>query len=257
MALPSRFPGDVSASNSPDSYLICATPRSGSTLLCGLLSSTGVAGRPESYFRVPDEQLWAGRWRIRRDNAGRFDYRDYVRAALAEGRTENGLFAARVMWGTLGEMMARLSPKDARLSDLEALTEVLGRIDFVHLWREDTVAQAVSWVRAEQTHVWQRDDRLVRGRAPHFDAQAIAECVRTIHEHNAGWRSWFASVGVRPYEVTYEQLVADMNGVTRAILDHLGSGRATLEISPRHERLGDDLNLDWIRRYRALSANDR
>ena len=34
-----------------DSYLIRATPRTGSTLLCGLLASTGVTGRPESFFR--------------------------------------------------------------------------------------------------------------------------------------------------------------------------------------------------------------
>ena len=33
-----------------DTYLICATQRSGSTLLCELLKQTGVAGRPEEYF---------------------------------------------------------------------------------------------------------------------------------------------------------------------------------------------------------------
>src|SRR4051812_39199959 len=37
------------------SYLVCATPRSGSTLLCELLSATGVAGRPQEYF----EHLYA------------------------------------------------------------------------------------------------------------------------------------------------------------------------------------------------------
>src|SRR3954447_11167479 len=31
-------------------YLVCATPRSGSTLLCELLKSTGLAGRPAEYF---------------------------------------------------------------------------------------------------------------------------------------------------------------------------------------------------------------
>jgi len=31
-------------------YLVCSTPRSGSTLLCELLKSTGVAGRPDEYF---------------------------------------------------------------------------------------------------------------------------------------------------------------------------------------------------------------
>jgi LPS sulfotransferase NodH len=45
------------------SYFVCATPRTGSSLLLGLLESTGVAGRPQAYFREPDEPLWADRWR--------------------------------------------------------------------------------------------------------------------------------------------------------------------------------------------------
>src|SRR5919109_2288957 len=34
------------------SYLVCATPRSGSTLVCQALKETGVAGRPEEYFEA-------------------------------------------------------------------------------------------------------------------------------------------------------------------------------------------------------------
>lgn len=33
-------------------YLVCATPRSGSTLVCQALKKTGVAGRPEEYFEA-------------------------------------------------------------------------------------------------------------------------------------------------------------------------------------------------------------
>ena len=32
------------------SYMICATPRSGSTLLCKALQNTGLAGKPDEYF---------------------------------------------------------------------------------------------------------------------------------------------------------------------------------------------------------------
>lgn len=32
------------------SYLICATPRSGSTLLCEAMQNSGIAGCPEEYF---------------------------------------------------------------------------------------------------------------------------------------------------------------------------------------------------------------
>ena len=36
-----------------ESYVLCTSPRSGSTLLCKLLAATGVAGNPDSYFHRP------------------------------------------------------------------------------------------------------------------------------------------------------------------------------------------------------------
>src|SRR5919204_6001172 len=42
----------ASSSTPSRSYLICATPRSGSTLLCEALKSTGVAGVPDEYFEA-------------------------------------------------------------------------------------------------------------------------------------------------------------------------------------------------------------
>jgi LPS sulfotransferase NodH len=39
-------------------FLVCATPRSGSTLVCQALKKTGVAGRPEEYFDRQAVSLW-------------------------------------------------------------------------------------------------------------------------------------------------------------------------------------------------------
>ena len=240
----------------PDSYLICATPRSGSTLLCGLLRSTGVAGRPESYFRIPDEAAWAESWRIPRDRAGRFDYRDYVRAAIAAGSTENGLFGARVMWGTVAEMVTRLGAVHPTRgsTDHDVLSRAFGRIQFVHLWREDSVAQAVSWVRAEQTSRWQHGDLAAPGRGLCFDFAEISACVQKIRQHHEGWRDWFAAMDLEPHVLTYEALVDDMPGATRDILDFLGT-RFDGDIAPAHQRLADEVNAEWIGRYRAMAIS--
>jgi len=247
--------GALTMSTTPGSYLICATPRTGSTLLCGLLRSTGVAGRPESYFRLPDESSWADRWRLARGHGGGCDYRDYVAAAVAEGSTDNGVFGARVMWRTLEEMVAKLGVvyPDRAGADLELLTAAFGRTRFVHLWREDTVAQAVSWVRAEQMHYWQQGDTAAPGRDPYFDPEQIRSMVQTIAENNAAWRDWFTRIGVWPYQVRYEALAADMAGVTRGILNFLGlklpRGR---RIVPGHRRQADGINEEWIARYRGM-----
>lgn len=244
-----------------DSYLICATPRSGSSLLCGLLESTGVAGRPESYFRQPDERSWAARWGIIRSPDGAFCYADYVQAALAAGRAENGVFAARLMWGTLDEVTSKLKAiyPDISGGDVSLLNRAFGYTRFVYLRRDDVLRQAVSWLRAEQSNVWFETDESENEQpeqGPRFDSGRISELVQLIGEHNAAWQEWFAAAGIRPHTVRYEDLDANPVGVTSDILDFLGldlpPGR---EIRARHRRLADELNARWIDRYRTEMAD--
>jgi LPS sulfotransferase NodH len=243
-----------------DAYLICATPRTGSSLLCGLLGSTGVAGHPESYFRGPDEQEWAARWGIADPSDGAFSYAGYVRAAIETGRTGNGVFAARIMWGTLDEVIAKLAPvyPDCAGSDISLLNRVFGRTRFIYLQRGDVVAQAVSLLRAEQTNVWFETDthRPAPEREPRFDPDQIHERVLLIEEHNRAWRQWFASAGLRPHLVHYEDLAADPVAITRGVLGFLELElSADREIVVQHRRLADELNTQWIDRYR-LQAPD-
>jgi LPS sulfotransferase NodH len=237
-----------------DAYLICATPRTGSSLLCGLLDSTGVAGHPESYFRAPDEQEWADRWGIAGPSDSAFSYADYVQAAIVAGRTGNGVFAARIMWGTLDEVVAKLVPfhPDLAGSEIGILNRAFGRTCFVHLWRADVVAQAVSLLRAEQTNVWFEtgQGRQEPEREPQFDFNQIRERVHLIEKHNAAWQQWFAAHHVRPYWVRYEDLDADPVSVARGVLGFLGLELpAGSRIAVQHRRLADELNAQWINRY--------
>lgn len=249
-----------------DAYFICATPRTGSSLLLGLLESTGVAGRPEAYFREPDEQLWADRWGLNPTDDGRVDYGEYVRAALAAGRTDNGVFGAKLMWGTLDEVVEKLAavyPDDAgpeAEADLALLNRAFGEIRFVYLRREDVVAQAASWLRAEQTGTWYIGDPTPGAgtEEPHFDAASIQEYEECIAQHNAAWEQWFSTCAIEPFVALYEELCADMVGVTRGVLDFLQldlpAGR---DIVARHQRQRDGLSAQWIDRYRAESASRR
>lgn len=238
-----------------DTYLICATPRSGSTLLCGLLRSTGVAGRPESYFRRQDVASRADRWGVPRrgDALADVDVGAFVRAAVREGSTPNGVFGARIMWGTMTELTDALAGArpggDVPVPDL--LTGAFGRTRFLHLRRSDTVAQAVSWTRAEQTRYWHPgDEAAAAGRRPSYDRALVDELVRTVTAHEAAWREWFTQHGVSPAELSYENLAADPVGVARAVLDHLDLELpADRTITVRDHRQADDLNADWIGRY--------
>ena len=223
-------------------------------MLCGLLTSTGVAGRPESYFRSQDAYTRARQWDIVAAS-GAFDYADFLRSARREGTTDNGVFAARLMWGTLDELVDKLRRRfPDTTDDLALLTRAFGRSRFVSLWRDDRLAQAVSWSRAEQTGVWFETTESVSERTPKvptFDRAHIDELLAVIDAHNAAWREWFVKSGIEPHEVRYEDLARDPVGTTEELLAYLGirlpRGR-TIEV--RHRRLADRVNRRWIERYR-------
>ena len=244
------------------SYLICATPRTGSSLLCGLLDSTGVAGHPESWFRRQDEREFAARWGIASPSDGTFGCADYFRAAAAAGSTANGVFAARIMWGTMDEVTANLAPlyPGHAGSSVGLLSAAFGRVRFVYLRRGDVVAQAVSLLRAEQTGVWfeTADERQEPAGEPGFDLGQVRELVRQIEDHNAAWKEWFAAEGIRPYPVLYEELDADPVRIASEVLGYLGldlpAGR---EITIRHKRLADELSAQWIESCRLHEARER
>ena len=137
-------------------YLICATARSGSTLLCDLLKQTGVAGRPNSYYRRESTGNWVRRFGIAPGEGVAFERR-YLAAAIAEGTGQTGLFGMRVMWPSMPELQEKLRPlfPDAE-SDAGRLAAAFGTPLYIHLQRQDRVAQAISRSKAEQSGLWHR-----------------------------------------------------------------------------------------------------
>jgi len=237
-----------------DAYLICATPRSGSTLLCGLLDSSGVAGHPASYFNRKSLDFYADEWRIARPRDGRID-EAFVGAALGVGRTSNGVFGGRIMAETLPELVGGLAAAAAvpAATDVELLSGQFGRLRFVHLRRCDVVAQAVSWARSLQTHFWHPGEAVLPGgQDPHYDEELIGRLVTTIEQYEADWANWFGAQGIAACEVTYEELAADAVGTAQRVLDYLG---LTLppdrQLVVGHRRQADHLNADWITRFKA------
>ena len=227
----------------PRSYVLCGTPRTGSTLLCSLLYSTGVLGRPESYFREPDEVAWAARFGLATEGGRVRDYRAFVNAARSAGTSNNGVFGVRIMWGSLERMMEGLGQVLGK-PDLPVLEEALGPLTFVHLRREDIAAQAVSWYRAEQTGYWQQGD--VATRKPHQDIPRMELLMETIRKHNAAWRAWFDAQGVEPLSITYEQLVGDRRRVIQGIASKMAVELPS-DWRPQssHRKQADEFNRVW------------
>jgi LPS sulfotransferase NodH len=169
----------------PDrSYIVCATPRSGSTLVCHALEETGVAGRPEEYFealrhsgrpRRPEEYFVGVEDPTIRDHLGeravgselqprsplwsRAAYDRYLEWAFEAGTTANGVFGAKLMWGYFGDFVSLLrnvpAYRDVPLAEL--LPTVFPGLTFVRVVRANKVRQAVSLWKAVQTATWRED----------------------------------------------------------------------------------------------------
>src|SRR3954468_521056 len=257
-------------------YLVCATPRSGSTLLCHLLGETGVAGRPEEYFealqhsgvpRRPHEYFDRERhaniierlaFRELPDGIERpanplwepGSYDRYLAWALDAGTTPNGVFGAKLMWGYLGDFATLLRGIEGNAGRAvpELLAAAFPRLRYVQITRHDKVRQAVSLWKAVQTQAWRAEQRAAG--EPVFSFRAINYLVRLLTAHDASWDAYFLGLGHRPLKVTYEELAAARGPVVRRVLDHLGIvAPADLGLeAPRLEAQTDELSEDWVRR---------
>lgn len=237
-----------------DSYLICSTPRTGSTLLCSLLKSTGVAGIPESYFREQDLHRWAKLWGIYSQDRT-FVYKEYVRAAIRAGQSKNGIFAARIMWETLDELTQKLrtASSDLVAQDSELIQQTFGFTKFLHIRRDDLVAQAVSRLIAEQTQVWHQlegEPPVISKNKPEYDYNALRRYVHEAKAHQQAWEDWFGFNAINPHRISYAQLDENPETVIAGVLDFLDLVTpGWVSIQAPNKRLANELNEQWIARY--------
>ena len=230
-----------------NAYILCSTPRTGSTLLCELLTSTRVAGTPHSYFRSQDMATRASEWGLL--DRGTFKYTDYLDAFRNRTATPNGVVGLRVMWGTLDEILRELRSNDDDRSDVAVLEAAFGRLRFVHLNRHDVVGQAISLYRAEQTDYWHSTQPQEPKQAAAYDFQEISERVDSLRNDDAAWRDWFRSEDIAPLSVSYEELDAEPVRTAGQVLEYLGLPTAGHAMSAPSRKLADETTRQWRERF--------
>lgn len=247
-----------------DGYIICGTPRTGSTLLCKLLASTKTAGDPHSFYRQQDVWEWAEEWNLPdRDTMGELEFNvAYLNAAIAAGKGGTGIFGLRLMHENLDELSAILDRIFPQLpSDRARLEKAFGHILYIHLSREDKLAQAVSLIKAEQTGLWHiapdgtEIERVAPPKEPQYDFERIQREVTELEAYDAAWNIWFAEQGITPLRVGYERLSSNPATTLLGICEALGVQAPDAEdVRLGVAKLSDDTSLDWVRRYRRDAA---
>lgn len=239
------------------SYIICATPRSGSTLLCDLLKQTGVAGRPDSFYRRQSIDDYVEAFGITPGAGADFERR-YLGAVVAAGTGETGMFGMRVMWPSMPELLEKLAGLfPEQTSDAGRLAAAFGTPLYIHLQRKDRVAQAISRTKAEQSGLWHRhadggERELVKAfEPPVYDRAQLESFIAEAEEHETHWHRWFDSMGIAPLELTYEDLSADPIATLAKTLGALGKDPDTASrVTVQTARLADADSRDWAERFR-------
>jgi LPS sulfotransferase NodH len=229
--------------------IVCATQRSGSTLLCEWLRATGVAGVPKEYFQhfkgtgiidQPRQYLAGIEDRSVLDLVPEldpgtpeacFDFEAVRRA----GTTPNGVFSAKIMWSHTDDLWARLGDR--------TLEDVFGPLRYVQVIRRDKVAQAVSLWTAIQTQAWRAEDEPAR--EPVYSFTAIRHLVGWLSEGERRWTEWLA--GRDPDVVVYEDFARDP-GPT---IEHLAGVPAP---APPLRRQSGTRSTAWAQRFLSEAA---
>ncbi len=260
------------------SYLVCATQRSGSTLLCELLRATDVAGVPDEYFerlrasglpRQPrqyfeDPSVEGIAERLAPTEAGRperpGEFEAWFRYVLQRGTSPNGVFGAKMMWNYLEDFKTRMAelPGLEDLSFNERLSAVFPRLKIIFMRRRDKVAQAVSLWKAIQTQRWRTDSEsdledIDVAEAPNseYDYAAIEYLLNELHRWDARWEDWFHATGRDPIRIFYDEFTVSRAATIGRVLDALGIDPPAPEGKGPMQRQADDLSKDWVARFRA------
>ncbi len=249
------------------SYIICATPRSGTTLLCDLLADTGVAGRPDSFFRRQSISWWTNYLGVSTTN-WRDEYefdQEYLATTYQEGAGGTSIFGMRLMWEHVNYLSKRLDVYFPGLSsDCARFQAAFGSICFVHLSREDKAAQAVSRIKAEQTGLWHVDadgaerERLKPEESPFYNAEVLSAQMAEYVRHDAAWVNWFAQQKIQPVNITYEALSRNPQTTLATVLSALGVNPAIAKtVQPRTTRMANSENRRWVARLQMEKSIDK
>jgi LPS sulfotransferase NodH len=217
-------------------YAICTQPRSGSNLLCQVLSSTDQLGHPLEYFNGPGRRA-----------LGLPDFPDapelQIEAILRLGATPNGVYAVKLFASQFTAVSRRLR-----------WMELLPNLHFVYLSRDDLLGQAISWARALQTGQYRSAQPAKRPAV--YDAGLIRCQLMTIVRERAQWEAFFARTGIKPLRIGYECFLEDRSsyvGLVANLMDVENPVVDQRRVDVALQR--DAVTEQWKQRFRAENGD--
>ncbi|MBI1197411.1 MAG: hypothetical protein GC203_06070 [Phenylobacterium sp.] len=220
-------------------YLIATAGRAGSTLLCSRIGEYGVLGFPDEFLN----EAFVERLDLVFPQPNLDDFEAYVSARFV---SPNGVFGLKSDWWRFDA---------ARRHDLcRSFYEPLDLV--VYLWRDDFVAQAVSYTLAVETQQWHARDAVdgdleTAQREVPYDGDKVETAARNILNQEHMWSRFLAGCDAPVIRLSYEALTADPDEAVARIGETLGVDLPPREAAPRMRKGRSGVGREWRERFAA------
>jgi LPS sulfotransferase NodH len=229
-------------------YFLLSSQRSGSSLLCDLLTKTGITGQPAEYFM---------HWRGFSHEGWEFsDYPAYIQRIFDETMSPNGVWGAKLMGGKVGGIEGVIEKLEAfpifqKLTSTEKVRTLFPNLKCLFLTRRNKIAQAVSWWKAAQSdHYHSTTERGMPDSPLRYDFAAIDHLISEIMVQEAAHQAFLDEMGLIPYTIIYEDFIRDMQGTINAIIEFLGIKDSYSFQASNLVKMQDAISDEWIQQYR-------
>lgn len=233
------------------SYTIWFSQRTGSTLLCQALESTGIAGVPREWFNCPPDLLTTFK---------KVDYTELQEYLFKLGTTDNGVFAINHSFYEphFTQLIETLRKFPACPPEVTKRTDVWEHVfpnhRHIFMTRRNKVRLAVSWWRAIQSGEWHvpvNEERKSVDLSDAYSFDAITHLYMECSMREAGIQEFFAEGGITPLNIFYEDFDQNHEQTIRTILDYLEVDSRSATISPpAFKKTADPISEEWIQRFR-------
>ena len=194
--------------------IICATQRSGSTMVCDDFISTELLGNPREYF---DPVVAEYR------SKGQLPTAESLSKIKQQCTSDNGVSAIKVManqFRGIGNIYKEMNLTNE--SSDAGFYEFYKESIWVKLVRKDAVSQAISRFMAIKTNIYHVKDGDGKSRIPsaidnsnynpepiEFNFKEVDALVKSVQREYEEWDKFFNKYGITPIEVCYEDIVKD------------------------------------------------
>jgi LPS sulfotransferase NodH len=239
------------------SCLVTTTPRSGSWLLADGLHETGQVGQPEEYFRSIGAWIYRQEWGLPLNARAT----KVVTKAVESGTGDNGVFSAKLHWSDWRWLTTQLrgsARANAGLPDVELVRRYLPEPRIVYLWRRDGARQAISYMKARTTRVWNvrvgEERKEAVDEIVDLDYGGVRYWENLFAEHNRIWRRIWQRGELPVFEVVYEDFVEDYPGTLTRILEflELDVPDHVADLQPGLVKQSDERSDRWLANYLAV-----